>query len=183
MKTKLAYVGRGALNLVVVLAVVIGLRVLILGRVPGRMGLIALSIVLVASYLAGVRWIERRQPSELLTRAGFTEFAAGLALGLGLFTAVMLLLWMFGVYHPSGWGSIAPLAVGFLLALAGAIFEEIIFRGFLFRLARSCWVRGVRWPSPPRCSVRRTHSTVEQRQAAPLPSHSKLVSCWAPPML
>lgn len=30
-------------------------------------GLIALSIAVVASYLAGVRWIERRQPSEYLS--------------------------------------------------------------------------------------------------------------------
>jgi membrane protease YdiL (CAAX protease family) len=135
MRTKLAYVGRGALNLAVVLAVVFGLQALIRGHVSDTLGLIVLSIALVVSYVSGVRWIERRQPVELLAGTGFTEFAAGLALGLSLFTTLMLLLWMLGVYRPSGWGRVAPLAGGLLLALLAAILEEIVFRGFLFRLS------------------------------------------------
>lgn len=135
MKTKLAYVGRGALNLAAVLAVVFGLQPLIRGRVPENFGIAALSIALLVTYLAGVRWIERRYPSELLDRAGFKEFAAGLALGFTLFTTLMLLLWIFGLYHPSGWGSVAPLAGGFLFALLTAIVEEILVRGLLFRLS------------------------------------------------
>src|SRR5664279_838537 len=135
MRTKFAYVGRGVLNLAVVLAVVFGLQALIRGRVSDTLGLMVLSSALVVSYVAGVRWIERRQASELLAAAGFKEFAAGLALGLALFTTLMLLLWMFGVYRPSGWRSAAPLAGGLLLALLAAILEEIVFRGFLFRLS------------------------------------------------
>jgi hypothetical protein len=135
MRTKLAYVGRGALNLAEVLAVLFGLQALIRGRVPDTLGMIVLCIALVASYLAGVRWIERRQPSEFLARAAFIEFPAGFALGLVLFTTVMLLLWMFHSYRPAEWGSLAPLAGGFLLALLAAILEEILFRGFLFRLS------------------------------------------------
>ena len=135
MRTKLAYVGRGALNLAEVLAVLFGLQALIRGRVPDTLGMIVLCIVLVASYLAGVRWIERRPPSEFLARAAFIEFPAGFALGLVLFTTVMLLLWMFRAYRPAEWGSLAPLAGGFLFALLAAILEEILFRGFLFRLS------------------------------------------------
>jgi membrane protease YdiL (CAAX protease family) len=135
MKTKLAYVGRGLVNLVVVLVVLIGLQVLIHGRVPDAVGLFAVSVAVVAAYVAGVHWIERRRPTELVARAGFAEFAGGLALGLGLFTTVILLLWSFGAFRFSGWGSVAPLAVGFLVALCAAILEEIIFRGFLFRLS------------------------------------------------
>src|ERR1035441_2529162 len=66
MRTKFAYVGRGVLNLVVVLAVVLGLNTRIRGRVADTLGLIALSSVLVVSYVAGVPWIERRQASELI---------------------------------------------------------------------------------------------------------------------
>jgi len=129
MRTKVAYLGRGALNLVVfVLLVVFGLQNLIGARV-------AMSIALVGLYLAGVRWIEGREPSELLSRTGPTEFAAGFALGFGLFTTLMLLLWMFGVYRPSGLGSVAPLAGGFLSCVQPAILEEIVFRGFLYRLS------------------------------------------------
>jgi uncharacterized protein len=135
MKTKLAYVGRGLVNLVVVLVVVIGLQVLIRGHVPDTVGLFAVAVAVFATYVAGVRWIERRQPSELITHAGFAELAGGVALGLGLFTSVMLLLWIFGAYRFLGWGSVAPLAGGLLVALCAAIIEEIIFRGFLFRLS------------------------------------------------
>ena len=135
MKRELAYVGRGLANLVVVLVVVVGLQALIRGRVPDSVGLFALAVAVLATYVAGVRWIERRQPSELIARAGFKEFAGGLALGLGLFTTVMLLLWSFGVCRFSGWGGIAPLAGGFVVALGAAILEEILFRGFLFRLS------------------------------------------------
>lgn len=155
MKIKLAYVGRGVLNLIMVLAVVVGLRMrvslrpgnhsamrpvlesLTRGPLPHHLGPIAGSIVLIALYFAGARWIERRKPSELLGRAGLKEFVAGVALGLVLITTLMLFLWMAGVYHPSGWGTVAPLAGGFLGYLSVAIFEEILFRGFLFRLSAS----------------------------------------------
>ncbi len=134
MKSNLAYAGRGALNLIAVLFAVLGLQALIRGRVPHWLGLILISGLLLAAYLAGARWIERRQPGELLDRRGFPEFAAGLTLGLALFAGVMAALWILGVYHPARWGTAAPIAAGFLLALPAAIFEEVVFRGFLFRL-------------------------------------------------
>jgi len=46
----------------------------------------------------------------------------------------MGILWLAGVYRPAGWGPWQPLALALLSALAGAVFEEVIFRGFLFRL-------------------------------------------------
>ena len=134
MKNRVAGFGRGALNLIAVLAIVIGLQILIRGRVPNTVGLTIVILMLLGSYLAGVRWIERRLPGELRPGAALKELPAGFALGVGLFSAVMLLLWVFGVYQPSGWGSVRPLAGGLLIALAGAVFEEIVFRGFLFRL-------------------------------------------------
>ncbi len=118
-----------------VLAAVLGLQALIRGRVPDTVGLIAVSIALVVLYVVAAHWIERRQPTELIAAAGLMEFAAGLALGLALFSTLMLLLWMLGVYHPSGWGSVAPLVGGFLSSLLAAILEEIIFRGYLYRLS------------------------------------------------
>lgn len=134
MRTDLSYAGRGSLNLLVALVVVYGLQALIHGRVPDTLGKIILCIAFSASYLAGVHWIERRRATELIARAGVAEFFAGLALGFALFTALMCLLWVFGVYHPSAWGSVAPLALGFIFALVTAILEELLFRGFLFRL-------------------------------------------------
>jgi hypothetical protein len=134
MKSKLVYVGLGLLNLLVLLAVLFGLQTLIRGRVPDLLGLTLMSLTLLVAYVAGVRWIERREPDELLHRAAGREFSYGLALGICLFGTVMLVLWMVGVYHSTGHGSVAPLAAGFLTALLAAVVEEIIFRGFLFRL-------------------------------------------------
>jgi len=136
MKSKLVYAGLGFLNLLVLLAVLFGLQTLIRGRVPDLPGLTLMSLTLLVAYVAGVRWIERREPEELLHRAAGREFSYGLILGICLFATVMLVLWMVGVYHPTGRGSIAPLAAGFLTAFLAAVSEEIIFRGFLFRLTQ-----------------------------------------------
>jgi membrane protease YdiL (CAAX protease family) len=46
----------------------------------------------------------------------------------------MGILWLAGVYLPEGWGHWQPLALALLSSLPGAVFEEVIFRGFLFRL-------------------------------------------------
>ena len=135
MKSKLIYLGRGVLNLVLVLAILSGFQLLIRRRVPATVGMFSACVLLVVLYLAGVRYIERRRPSELLDKRWLKEFLSGIALGLSLFTAVMLALWIAGTYHPASWGSPALLARGFLLALVAAVVEEIIFRGFLFRLS------------------------------------------------
>ena len=135
MKTKLIYLGRGVLNLVLVLAILSGFQLLIRRRVPDTVGMFSACVLLVVLYLAGVRYIERRHPSELLDKRWLKEFLSGIALGLSLFTAVMLALWIVGVYHPASWGSLAPLARGLLFALVAATVEEIVFRGFLFRLS------------------------------------------------
>jgi uncharacterized protein len=136
MKTKLAYVGRGLLNMTALLVVVFGLRSIIRGHVSDAVRLDAISVAVVVSYLVGVRWIEHRHASELATQRGFAEFATGLTLGMGLFTILMVILWLLDVYHPSKWAGFAPLFDGFWFALLTAINEEIVFRGLLFRLSQ-----------------------------------------------
>jgi membrane protease YdiL (CAAX protease family) len=136
MKTKLAYVGRGLLNMTVLLVVVFGLRSIIRGHVSDSVRLDAISVAVVVSYLVGVRWIERRPASELATQRSFAEFATGLTLGMGLFTILMVILWVLDVFHPSKWAGFAPLLGGFWFALLTAVNEEIVFRGLLFRLSQ-----------------------------------------------
>ena len=136
MMTRLAYVGRGLLNMAVLLVVVFGLRSIIRGHVSDTVRLDAISVAVVASYFVGVRWIERRHASEFATQRSFAEFATGLALGMGLFTTLMVILWLLDVYHPSKWVGFAPLFGGFWFALLTAINEEIVFRGLLFRLSQ-----------------------------------------------
>lgn len=134
MKANFAYVGRGALNLILVLLIFVPLQLLIRGHVANSVAVVFLSLIVIATYLAGVRWIERRQPAEFL-RIRSSELAAGFGLGIALFATVMLLLWAFGVYHPSGTGRVGGLTGGLVVAFFGATVEEILFRGFLFRLS------------------------------------------------
>jgi membrane protease YdiL (CAAX protease family) len=103
-------------------------------HVSDLVSLILVAAISVTAYLAGGRWIERRQPTEFRGARGIAEFAGGIALGIVLFSAVMGLFWAVGAYHSTGWGTVAALGTGAVFSLLGAIVEEILFRGFLFRL-------------------------------------------------
>jgi CAAX protease family protein len=137
LKHMFKQLGLGFLNLVAVLVLVFGTQALIHGRVKDVAGLTVLSAIVLLAYLAGSRWIERRQPPELAGFGGIAEFAGGIGLGIALFSSVMGLLWACGAYHPTGPGAAAALGRGGLFALMGAIVEETVARGFLFRLVQT----------------------------------------------
>ena len=84
-------------------------------------------------YLAAVRWIERRQVTEF-SPAALPALAGGLGGGIALFSVVMAILWVAGVYQPHGWGGANRLGLAFAFWLAVAAQEEIIYRGLVFRL-------------------------------------------------
>jgi membrane protease YdiL (CAAX protease family) len=71
---------------------------------------------------------------ELRADSSAGGIAIGLVLGIILFSSLMGILWLAGAYRPAGWTHWQPLPLALLSALAGAVFEEVIFRGFLFRL-------------------------------------------------
>jgi hypothetical protein len=136
-------VGRGALNLLVTLALLVLITALLRGRIPNLAGLMLSAGVALAAYLAGSRWIERRPPPELNGRGSLPEFAAGLALGCLLFSTVMGLLALVGVYHPLYPGAMRSLPAGGVVALSAAVVEEVLVRGFIFRvlsLATGTWI-------------------------------------------
>jgi hypothetical protein len=93
-----------------------------------------IAILMVAAYLVGCRWIERRQPTELMGLSAFAEFAGGAGFGLALFSFVMVLLWTIGVFHPTGWGSTGEMGVGAFFAFLYAIVAEILICGLFFRV-------------------------------------------------
>lgn len=97
----------------------------------GQLDLAAVSLL---SYLAAVRWIERRVPTEFSLRHALRVLAAGTLAGIALLSLVMAILWVAGTYRPEGWGSLSSLGRGFVFMLAVAVFEEILYRGLLFRL-------------------------------------------------
>jgi hypothetical protein len=135
IKQKYKPFGLALVNFLVALALLSLVQALIRHRVPDTVGLIIVAGVVFAAYLAGSRWIEGRRPPELDSSRGImAELAAGIGMGVALFGVVMALLWAFGAYHPTGWGTVAALGSGFLVAVLVAIVEETIVRGFVFRM-------------------------------------------------
>jgi membrane protease YdiL (CAAX protease family) len=128
-------VGLGFLNLLAV-AGVIAVAQPLLQKYSGAAGAGVLAVLCLGVYVAVSKWIEQRAPTELSVQRAPVELAAGMLLGLVLFSSVMLILWIAGAYHPAGWGpsSYRQLGRGFLLAVLAGVIEELLFRGLLFRL-------------------------------------------------
>ncbi len=129
-------VGLAALNLLFVLLILFDAQSLLRGHVNQTAGLAILSSLVFGAYLAGYRFIEGRRPPELAGLISLKEFFGGLALGVTLFSAVILVLWLLPVYHLQARGTIAGLGAGALSALLAATVEETLIRGFLFRIVQ-----------------------------------------------
>lgn len=95
---------------------------------------VGLAIVCLVAYLAGVKLIERRVPSELFSRHALPAFVGGLLAGAVLFCMVMTALWITGVYQPQGLKRFGGLGLAAVFWFAVGAQEEILFRGLLFRL-------------------------------------------------
>ncbi len=128
--------GLGMLSMLFALLVMSGLQFVYKKYLPDSVGPLAVAATFLLAYLIGARWIERRRSvSELALRHALPELTIGLVLGFGLFSATMGILWAIGVYHPAGWGSAKGLAVPLAFAVLSGILEELLFRGYLFRLS------------------------------------------------
>ncbi len=87
----------------------------------------------IAVYLAWARFIERRPAHELSLSGAGTEWGAGALVGAVLYTASVLILIALGIYRIEGlnpWTYVIPAVA---LALSSGIFEELMFRGVLFK--------------------------------------------------
>ncbi len=126
-------VGLGLLNLLVVVGVIVVMQPL-LRKYFGSAGAAVLALLCLGAYVAASRWIERRAPTELAVDRALPELAVGILGGLALFSSLMAILWVTGVYHPAGWGSYRQLPRGLFFAILAGILEELLFRGLLFRL-------------------------------------------------
>ena len=110
-------------------------------------GGLASAALMIFVYARVVRWTERRAPVEVAGRIAPSALARGLLIGVGMFGLVVLNLWLVGFYRVEGLGSIegAMALVGFMAA--AAVWEELVFRGVLFRIAEqrigTWWAMGL----------------------------------------
>jgi membrane protease YdiL (CAAX protease family) len=104
-------------------------------RSPAGVLIAALAVVAsAATYIAFVRMIEWRRVAEFATSGAVPEFFTGLLIGLSLFAAVMVALWLANVAEVTATGSWSALAYGLAFAAVAAFQEEILLRGALFRI-------------------------------------------------
>jgi membrane protease YdiL (CAAX protease family) len=97
----------------------------------------------VSAYFLFVRVIERRPVAELSRRLFAAEIGIGWALGAALFLATAGLLIASGVLEITGTGEPVVLATALVGSLGPAFFEELLFRGVLFRIleqALGSWI-------------------------------------------
>jgi hypothetical protein len=94
---------------------------------------LVLAAALLGLYVALVRSIERRAVRELAPRV--IQGAAGIVLGLALFSTVFGLLYLIGVARWQGISARFDVPLGVLAAsILAAVGEELAFRGALFRI-------------------------------------------------
>lgn len=98
---------------------------------------IAVTIGMAATALAihgGFSWfIERRPAGDLSLTGSGREWAIGAVIGAGLYTLCVVILIALGMYRIEGvnpWSFVVPAVA---MALSSGIFEELLFRGVLFR--------------------------------------------------
>lgn len=93
-------------------------------------------IVMVIVYRNLSGQIEKRDVPEVSIRPMIGEFGLGFALGFGLYSLCIVILMLLGVYRLEGFNDPKLLLVGLAAPLATGFFEELIFRGGVFRLAQ-----------------------------------------------
>ncbi|HZF25579.1 MAG TPA: type II CAAX endopeptidase family protein [Steroidobacteraceae bacterium] len=91
-------------------------------------------VAVLATYIAYVRLLERREVKELSKRGASLELLLGAVAGSALFGLTMLVLWLTGnvdIVAGAGWRAAGYPLLGALIA---AVSEEVIVRGILFRI-------------------------------------------------
>jgi hypothetical protein len=85
-------------------------------------------------YASLVYIVERRPVSELALRRMGRDLGIGLLLGFGLFTTCVLIAIALGLYRIEGFNGWQVLLSGLWAAPLPPVFEELLFRGVLFRI-------------------------------------------------
>ena len=106
------------------------------GPLKGVAATVVAGAVMLIVYASVVSFIERRSVSELAPRPMARELGLGLLMGFGLYSACVLILMALGNYRIDGLQDWHVLLSGLAAALATGIYEELWFRGVVFRVAQ-----------------------------------------------
>lgn len=90
-------------------------------------------------YWAYVIRVERREVTELSGSGALTEWSRGAALGVLLGLLTLAPLWALGVYRIEGFGDGFQLINQAPEMLLVSVFEELLIRGVIFRIAEQAW--------------------------------------------
>jgi membrane protease YdiL (CAAX protease family) len=85
-------------------------------------------------YSLEVRYFERRRMTELAPRDAASRVSAGVVVGFVLFSSVLACLYLGGYVHQVQFNGFANLTTLASASLAGAVGEELLFRGAIFRI-------------------------------------------------
>lgn len=103
--------------------------------VGGLLTAAVLVVALLGGYALGVRLLEQRRVQELGVSRSGRELVLGLAIGVLLFAVTMAILLWLGVASVTPDQGIEALPLALAAAIVAAVFEELLFRGVLFRIA------------------------------------------------
>ena len=101
--------------------------------VKAALHIIAMAIAGFAVYIGHAHFIEQRSTNELSMSGMRREFGMGLLLGAGLYTSCELALMSLGIYRINGFNPLNYLVPAVAMAISSSVFEELLFRGVLFR--------------------------------------------------
>ena len=95
---------------------------------------IAVALLSVSTYVFLFRFYEKRNIIELSTKKLFQNLLVGISLGVVLQSLTILVIYLKGGFTVSSVNSIILALPSFVMAFTSAIFEEILFRGIVFRI-------------------------------------------------
>jgi len=105
-----------------------------LGPLPSLAASLLTCATMVGAYAAVVYFIERRPPSDVALTGGGRQFIFGAMLGFSLYATCVLILVALGYCTIEATGNWQVLVPGIALTLGTGFYEELWFRGAIFRL-------------------------------------------------
>lgn len=96
---------------------------------------VAVALVAMGVYALFVRFVERKPLSDFATAGALREWGLGLVLGTGAMTLSIGVIAALGGYSINGTNAVTVLIPVLGMAIMSGVWEEILFRGILFRFS------------------------------------------------